>query len=114
MSVINIRRAPKGWQNDPSFVYIGRKGQGFDGYFGNPYALQPGEPRGATIERFRAYAVERMANDPQYRERVQALHGKTLVCFCAGPNGLTHQEKPWRCHGQVLAMLAEEAQEEQC
>lgn len=78
-------------------VYIGRPGHGEDGYFGNPYRLGTGENRGATINRFRAYATDRMETDAEYRERVAALKGKTLVCFCA----------PEPCHGDVLAELAE-------
>lgn len=94
--VINIRKAPKGWQKDPRFVYIGREGKGMDGYFGNPFKLTAGETRGATIERFESYARTRIGESPDYRMRVEALHDKFLVCFCA----------PAACHGDVLARLA--------
>ncbi len=96
---INIADAPKGWQSDPSFVYIGRRGHGHDGYFGNPFPLILREGRRAVIERFRAYAVKRMAEDEEYRARVAGLKGKTLVCFC----------KPAACHGDVLAELSRDA-----
>lgn len=77
-------------------TYVGRAGRGFDGYFGNPFTLRPGDDRGATIERFREYAQDRMFRDPEYRERVRALHGRRLFCFCA----------PQACHGEVLLELA--------
>jgi hypothetical protein len=97
-NVANIRKLKAGWENDIRFVYIGRQGRGHDGYFGNPYPLQKGEPRGTTIQRFRDYATKRIAEDPEYRRRVKGLYGKTLVCFC----------HPAPCHGDVLAELAEE------
>jgi len=94
--VINIVDAPKGWERDPQFVYIGRPGKGHNGYFGNPIRLAKGEPRGATIERFRAYAEARRSRDWEFRSSLADLHGKTLVCFC----------KPSPCHGDVLAELS--------
>lgn len=96
-NVVSIYSLNPGWEKDVRFVYIGRKGKGHDGYFGNPFALQPGEPRGATIERFREYAEKRIAEDPEYRSRVRGLYDKTLVCFC----------HPKPCHGDILAELAE-------
>jgi hypothetical protein len=93
---INIKDAPKGWMYDPNYVYIGRAGKGHDGYYGNPFALKKGEPRGSTIERFREYAIERVRTDWQYASAIKDLRGKTLVCFC----------KPNACHGDVLGALA--------
>lgn len=73
-------------------VYIGRAGRGWSGYFGNPFRRKPGEPPGATIERYRTYFLERVEKDPEFRERVMALEGKRLGCFCA----------PNPCHGDVI------------
>lgn len=95
--VISIRQAPSDWQSNPDYVYIGRAGKGQDGYFGNPFRLDSGEPRGATLERFREWAVNRMATDEEYRSRVSELKGKTLICFCS----------PSLCHGDILAEIAE-------
>lgn len=78
-------------------VYIGRAGHGKDGYFGNPYRAIPGDP-GATIPMFEEYARKRLKTDPEYRERVKALKGKRLGCFC----------KPRPCHGDVLVKLCAE------
>ena len=74
-------------------VYIGRAGQGKDGYFGNPFRLKTSEQRGATIERYKKYFYDRMETDPEFKRRVHELKGKTLGCFC----------KPGACHGDVIA-----------
>jgi hypothetical protein len=94
--VINIRSAPKGWKENPQYVYIGRSGRGMDGYFGNPFPLREGETRGATLERYRFWLEQKMEADNEYRERVMELRGKTLVCFCA----------PQPCHGDILSSIA--------
>jgi hypothetical protein len=86
-TVINIR------DRQPSDVYIGRAGKGKDGYFGNPFKLNPGESRGATIERFKVWFLDRLQIDPVFKQRVLQLRGKRLVCFC----------KPQPCHGDVIA-----------
>ena len=74
-------------------VYIGRAGKGQDGYFGNPFPLKPEESRGATIERYREYFIDKIVNDPIFKARILELKGKTLGCFC----------KPNSCHGDVIA-----------
>lgn len=95
-TVVNISR---GEEFD---VYIGRPGKGMEGYFGNPYPLEKGQPRGATIEKFRAYFEKRIAEDPEFRRRVLALRGKRLGCFC----------KPAPCHGDVMAEYIDGTPEE--
>lgn len=89
--VVNIKSLPKGWRENPCYVYIGRPST-----FGNPFVLKEGEPKGSTLTKFREYAVNRITRDPAFKEAVKALAGKTLVCFCA----------PGPCHGEVLAELA--------
>jgi hypothetical protein len=92
-NVIHIRDVPPNWESNPDFAYIGRPGKGKDGYFGNPTRLTPGQPRGATLEKFKEYFEARLASDPDFKARVDGLRGKTLVCFCS----------PARCHGDVIA-----------
>lgn len=70
-------------------VYIGRRGHGEDGYFGNPFSQFS---RVVAIEKFKVYFAKRIERDAEFRERVQALRGKRLGCFCA----------PLPCHGQVI------------
>lgn len=97
-------------RGDDREVYIGRRGQGFDGYFGNPVVVghkcpecgRKHEMRGDTLPCFRVYAERRLAEDSEYRERVKELHGKILICFCF----------PRPCHGEVLADLAAKLQGE--
>ena len=86
--MVNIRRIKKDFFTDPTFQYIGRAGHGFDGYFGNPLR---------TIEGYAEWCFDRLKHDSVFRERVRALSGKTLVCFC----------KPKRCHGDILAAYAD-------
>jgi hypothetical protein len=97
--VINIKDAPKGWQNDPQYVYIGRQDRyrKLNGYFGNPFPIGTDSTREEVVKKFRTHALGKIAFDPEYARRVKELHGKTLVCFCA----------PFACHGDVLAELAE-------
>lgn len=85
-NVVNIRTS--GYD-----VYIGRAGKGQDGYFGNPFRLRTSESRGATIERYREYFYKRLEKDPEFKDRIHELKGKTLGCFC----------KPYACHGDVIA-----------
>ena len=85
-SVVNIR-------NSSYDQYIGRASRGQDGYFGNPFRLHEGKPRGSTLEKYKKYFYERLANDPEFKKRIHALKGKTLGCFC----------KPYPCHGDIIA-----------
>ena len=91
---------------EPFDVYIGRMGRGEDGYFGNPYRVRDTCMRckqfhpdaASTIPCFRSYFEERLTYEPEFRERVHALLGKTLGCFC----------KPGPCHGDVLVEYLEQ------
>ena len=73
--VVNIRYAA-------CDVYIDRAGRGEDGYFRNPFRLLPGMSRGATLDRYRSYFYGRLRTDPEFRQRIHALKGKRLGCFC--------------------------------
>lgn len=78
---------------DPYDVYIGRPGRGRDGDFGNPFRIGPHGSRAQVLERFQQYFRHRLASDPTFRHRVEALRGKRLGCFC----------KPLACHGDIIA-----------
>ena len=84
--VVNMQRASYD-------VYIGRKGKGEDGYFGNPFRIGKDGTRDEVVEKFRVWFLRRVSVDPSYRKRVLALRGKKLGCFC----------KPQACHGDVIA-----------
>ena len=87
--VVNIRR-------EAFDVYIGRRGHGHDGYFGNPFRTPP-LTREEALARYRAYFDERLKTDPQFRRRALALKGKRLGCFCArSPATATSSPSGWR------------------
>lgn len=75
-------------------VFIGRAGHGERGYYGNPYY---DGTREENIRRFREYFAHRIETDPEFRQRVLALRGKRLGCFCA----------PRPCHGDVYVAWLE-------
>ncbi len=93
-TVVNIRR-------ESYDVYIGRAGKGHNGYFGNPFTVQ--KHGKAALEMYETHFTVRIAHDPEFRRRVFELAGKRLGCFCAPPGGLTAEDKPYRCHGQIIA-----------
>lgn len=83
--VVNIS---KGFVYD---VYIGRAGQGQDGYFGNPFKL--GEiGREGVLRLYRDWFYRMLEKDLEFKCRVHKLKGKVLGCFC----------KPLQCHGDVI------------
>lgn len=94
-------------RHDRYDVYIGRAGRsqshalGRDGYYGNPFRVTDhGGVR--CLTEFRAYFDQRVAEDQEYRERILALRGRVLGCFCAPPGGLTAGDEHI-CHGQIIA-----------
>ena len=94
--VVHVRKFPF-VQFTPSFVYIGRDFDGFkDEGLGNPFHLGKDGNRKVVLEKYRAYAIERMKTDPVFRAKVKALRDCTLGCWC----------KPYDCHGDVLKELA--------
>lgn len=90
--VVNIK-------NSEYDVYIGRAGKGQDGYFGNPFSHLKGDgDRNTCITKFKDYAYKRLVYDTEWAEKIKALKGKKLGCFC----------KPLACHGDILKRICEE------
>lgn len=75
----------------PYDVYCGRPGKGHEGPLGNP--LGHLKTRGAAIEAFRVWFLDKVTNDAEYRALVLACKDKVLGCFC----------KPRACHCDVIA-----------
>ena len=73
-------------------VYIGRAGRGKNGYFGNPFTLKKGQPKGSTLEQYKEYFYNRIKTDPKFKKKIHQLKDKTLGCFC----------KPHPCHGDII------------
>ena len=117
--VIHVNDAPADWRNRPEeFVYIGRvvprrglKKSRFANWIKrSEYEIEELLQRyEATMRRHLMIPVNPALPSPK---EIKALHGKTLVCWCAPNGGVTRDDKPWCCHGQVLAQLAEELNEE--
>jgi len=82
--VVNLYR-------EPYDVYIGRKGKGHDGTWGNPFS---NGTRGENIARY----YDWIRTQPDLLSRLWELKGKRLGCFC----------KPLPCHGDVLVELVHE------
>ena len=68
--------------HEPYDVYCGRAGHGEDGYFGNPFRVGPDGSRNEVIAKHRSYFHARLRWDPAFLQRVLALRGKRLGCFC--------------------------------
>lgn len=75
--------------------YIGRAGNSHDGYFGNPYS---NGTREQNIAEYKKYFEIWIKEDLKFRDRVVALKGKRLGCFCY----------PDDCHGDVIVAWIEE------
>jgi len=86
----------------PFDVYIGRKKSG-PGEWGNPFSDNPASKAEYIVDSkdvmpmFRAWFENRIKNEPGFAERVRALKGKTLGCWC----------KPKPCHGDIIAEWAD-------
>ena len=92
--VVNIRK-------EKYDVYIGR---GRGSVFGNPMRIGAkidGRPEPVTREEaiiwYREYFYVRLKLQPEFKEAVEALRGKTLGCFC----------KPLPCHGDIIVEYLE-------
>jgi hypothetical protein len=88
----------------PYDVYIGRRGKGQDGYFGNPHpvgycpACLTTHDREGAIQAYVKYFEARITDDKTFRQRIEALRGKRLGCFC----------HPRECHGDVIVRWLED------
>lgn len=74
---------------------IGRR---MRGEWGNPFVIGVHGTRDQVVEYYEKWIRDRMTREPELREKIKGLHGKTLACHCA----------PKRCHGEVLVRLCEE------
>lgn len=97
-TVINMLDAPRGWQRDPQFVYIGRPNPRHGlprSVFANPIKLAGcNHDRKECLQQYTAWLFQ---HPDVIRQALAQLPGKTLVCWC----------KPELCHGDVLVALIE-------
>lgn len=85
-TVVNRRDAPYD-------IFIGRPSP-----LGNPFRIGQDGSREDVIRKYEAYARDRVERSPVFRRQILECHGKRLGCYCA----------PLPCHGDVIAVLAEE------
>ena len=85
-TVINMleRRA----YDENKHVYIGRPSK-----WGNQFRIGPDGTREEVVAKYRAWVVQQ----PDLMAALPELKGRELACWCA----------PSRCHGDVLAELAD-------
>jgi len=76
-------------KREPYDVYIGRPSK-----WGNPFK----SGRDGTLEEVLEKYEQHIMNRPDLLAALHELKGRTLGCWC----------KPKRCHGDILARLAEE------
>lgn len=63
--------------------------------WGNPFTMVE-MTRDEVVAAFRCYLWGRIKSDPDFSDKVRALHGRDLCCCCA----------PLACHGDVLERAA--------
>ena len=85
--VIHIKDAPKGWRENPAYVFIGRPGK-----WGNPFHV---EEHGREVSVM--FHEQRLLQDAELMNSLGELKDRTLVCYC----------HPKACHGHTLAKYAD-------
>lgn len=78
------------WKKEKHDVYIGRPSK-----WGNPFVIGRDGNRQEVIAKYKTWIQTR----PALLADIPQLKGKVLGCYC----------KPYACHGDVLAELADNA-----
>ncbi len=95
------------WCNDPSNVYIGRKGIVFinkerypkeDSIWANPFKITSITNRQQVLQEYESYIRKKLDSDNTLIQKLLDLKDKNLGCWC----------KPEQCHGDVLVKLINE------
>lgn len=95
------------WMQDSQHVYVGRRGIVFvdgerfpksDSIWANPYKITATQDRTAVLTAYETYIRDRLSKEPELCEKLKALKGKTLGCWCA----------PEACHADILLRLIQE------
>jgi len=79
-------------RKEPYDVYIGRPS-----IFGNPFKIGKHGTREEVIALFKKCFYHELEINPEFKEQVLKLKGKTLGCYC----------KPLPCHGDVIVEYLE-------
>ena len=104
-TVIHIKNAPKEWEYNSNYAYIGRSGaqnESLKGYYGNPYSHKKNSiakyivsSREEAVEKYKEYFYERIEKDDVFLKNIEKLRDKVLVCWCK----IKGNES---CHGDVI------------
>lgn len=99
--LVNIAETPP----DAWDEYIGRANPTYgvgESEWANPYRLGDDGDRDTVTEKYRQHLFDYLHDNPDAIERLAALAGQTLACWCVG------RDTGWTpCHGDVLLdMLA--------
>jgi hypothetical protein len=95
------------WMKDENNVYIGRAGIVFinkerfpkqSSIFCNIFKVGKDGTRDEVINKYEDYIRRKIIEDPNIKNELLKLKGKTLGCWC----------KPESCHGDVLLKLINE------
>lgn len=62
--------------------------------FGNPYLIGRDGDRKEVVQKFKTYFLNRMLTDSNFRNRVLALRGRVLGCWCNEGD---------LCHARIIA-----------
>lgn len=75
-------------------VYIGRRNPltANEGYFGNPFIIGKDGDREKVLNLYTDYFYSSIKNDIKFKQRIEELRGKVLLCYC----------KPENCHGDII------------
>lgn len=99
------------WMDDEKNAYIGRAGVVFinkerfpktKSDWANPYKVGTHGDKEEVLHMYEEYMRNRLEVEPELKERLKALRGKCLGCWCA----------PEKCHGDVLIRLLQEINQE--
>lgn len=92
-TVINIKDAPEGWENNLEYVYVGRSNKNHPNIgWGNPFPMRVEADRAYVVKMYIAF-IQRRLQDGDLN--IMLLADKKLVCYCA----------PKLCHGDILALI---------
>lgn len=116
IKVVNIRHYGK--PREPWEVYIGRWTGSRDmkaSPLRNPFSEKEYGREGCITKFKKVFETATVCWHPAIRDEIHRLlalhkeHGKlTLICWCAPPQGVTARDKPFICHGQIIAAYLEE------
>jgi hypothetical protein len=101
----------KEWMDSPNNEYIGRAGVVFiDGTrypkasskWANPFKIGKDGGRDEVISKYERYLDDQLETNPELRDELIQLNGKSLGCWCVNKVCFGCETEPVLCHGQVL------------